>query len=47
MCMTVKDICGDYGLDGHNATFCHDTTEDVLVPIRNKIKRVLASEEYY
>lgn len=46
-CMSVKDICKEYGLQGLNASFCLSKEDDIKVPIRDKIKRVLASEEYY
>lgn len=46
-CMSVKDICKDYGLQGLNASYCFNKEDDIQVPIRDKIKRVLASEEYY
>lgn len=46
-CMSVNDICKEYGLQGLNASFCFSKEDDIQVPIRDKIKRVLASEEYY
>lgn len=46
-CKTVTDICKDYGLQGLNASYCFNVDENIEVPIRDKIKRVLASEEYY
>ncbi|KAL5291317.1 hypothetical protein ACFFRR_010613 [Megaselia abdita] len=46
-CMSVKEICKDYGLQGLNASYCFNAEENIQVPIRDKIKRVLASEEYY
>ncbi|XP_055841972.1 sodium- and chloride-dependent glycine transporter 1-like isoform X1 [Episyrphus balteatus] len=46
-CTSVKDICESNNLIGINATYCFNVTAQAEVPVRQIIKRVLASEEYY
>lgn len=44
-CTSVKSICAP--LSAINASYCQNDTSQELVPMKNIIKRVLASEEYY
>lgn len=46
-CTEISTICQEHSLTGLNATYCLNSTNSEIIPIRKVIRRVLASEEYY
>lgn len=46
-CTRIKDICEEHMMLSYDNSLCQNATSGELKPVRQIIRRVLASEEYY